>query len=151
MTLLSWTIAGLALPSSAIAQQLSDGEIAGMIARQKQLVKIDRNGCIVDPEDDGGTIVVCGPDEVAEGQQIFGPPPINTDRIRRGEGISTERAAARDNRNCGVIGSGLGCTKLPENWIKGSYSPPYPPDFAAVIEGLPDQEQVNSAVSAAPE
>ncbi|NJM50512.1 MAG: hypothetical protein HC843_06175 [Sphingomonadales bacterium] len=116
-------------PQQVLAQQLSDADIAAMIARQKLMVAIDRNGCLIDPENDGNTIIVCGPDEVAEGQKTGAPPVIDTDRIRRGEAVSTDRAGARDNRNCGVVGSGLGCTRLPENWIKGSYSPPYPPDL----------------------
>ena len=137
MTLLSYP--------DAKAQQKADDTAKAMIDLQRSMVSIDRNGCIVNKEDEENIIVVCGPDEEAERQALRSERVINEDKIRRGEAVSTVRAAAADKRNCGVIGSGMGCIQLPENWIKGDYSPPYPPDFADVMKGLPDQKQVNSA------
>ncbi len=136
------TLGQISLASAAAALQLSEEEVADLIAAQKKLVTIDRNGCIVDPNDDGTTIVVCGDSEEDQRNRIPGSGPVDNDRIRRGEAISTRRAGEKDNRACGVIGTGLGCTELPQNWIKGNYSPPYPPDFKDVIAGLPEPDQV---------
>lgn len=130
------------LASGAGAFQPSEERAADAIAAQKKLVTIDRDGCIVDPNDDGKTIVVCGESEENKRYRSRGDGSIDTDRIRRGEAISTQRAGAKDNRFCSVIGFDVGCTQLPKNWIKGNYSPPYPPDYKDVIAGLPEPDQV---------
>jgi hypothetical protein len=127
---------------TAIAFAATDDPAPEYIARQKRLVTIDRDGCIVNPDDADNTIVVCAEGEDERLQKRSKSRLADPDRIWRGEAVSTKRAGARDNRSCGVIGAGLGCVKLPENWIKGNYSPPYPPDFKDVIAGLPEAEMV---------
>lgn len=134
MTLLSY--------DSAMAQQYSDEDIAAMIEQQKRLVKIDRDGCIVDPDDDGKTIVVCGEGNENRRQKLT-PGPIDTDRIRRGEGISTTRAAEKDNRQCFVLGGPYGCTKLPINSVGGFGSVPPPAiPLEEVLRGLPEPDMI---------
>jgi hypothetical protein len=133
MTLLSY--------QSVSAQPLDKEEISTLIGRQKKLVKIDRNGCIVDPEDDGNTIVVCGESEDNRRQKLP-PGPIDTDRIRRGEAISTKRAGEKDNSQCFAVGGPYGCIKLPTNGVGfGSVPPPAIP-LEEVLRGLPEPDMI---------
>ena len=67
------------------------------------------------------------------------------DRIRRGEGISTTRAAKRDYSACGVIGSGLGCIQLPENHVRFGSVPETAIPLEEVMKGLAPQDLVDLA------
>jgi hypothetical protein len=68
------------------------------------------------------------------------------DRIRRGEAVSTTRAAERDRSGCGKVGIDTGCTQLPKNNMGfGKPPPPMPPDFADVIRGLPEPDDIEEA------
>jgi hypothetical protein len=148
MTLLSY--------DGAAAQQPSKEKVAAIIEQQKKLVKISRDGCIVDPQDDGTTIIVCGESEDNKSQRM-GPGPINNDRIRRGEAISTTRAGERDNSQCNAVGGPYGCIKLPMNRMGGFGSVPPPAiPLEEVLRGLPEpdmivQEGTNVDLPKAPE
>ncbi len=143
-------LGALLCSSIANAQRRSDAEIAAMIEKQRRVVALDADGCPKYREDPD-EIFVCGPPK-ENARQKLPFREIDNDRIRRGEAISTERAAARDNRFCQKIGTGLGCIKLPTNSVGGFGSVPPPAiPFAEVLEGLPDQELVDSARDAAPE
>ena len=121
-------------------QKLSDAEIAVQIEKQRRQVAVDQFGCSKYHE--GDEIVVCGPNTENERQKVP-RDPANNDRIRRGEAVSTERAVARDRSGCGKVGIDVGCTQLPKNSIGiGPPPPPLPPDFADVIRGLPEPEDV---------
>ena len=121
-------------------QKLSDAEIATQIEKQRRQVALDQYGCAKYRE--GDEIVVCGPNTENETQKLP-RGPIDKDRIRRGEAVSTERASARDRSGCGTVGIDVGCTQLPKNTFGfGKPPPPLPPDFADVIRGLPEPEDV---------
>jgi hypothetical protein len=125
----------------AQAQTLSDGQIAQQIEKQRRMVAVDEYGCVKYPADD--EIVVCGPDLEKKRQRLPRSDAVDTYRIRRGEAVSTTRAAAKDRSGCGRVGIDISCTILPSNTVSmGPAPPPMPPDFADVIKGLPDQEAV---------
>jgi hypothetical protein len=125
------------------AQRLSDAEIAEKIEKQRQSVAVDQYGCPKYP--DGDEIVVCGPNTENERQRLP-KGPINKDRIRRGEAVSSTRAAAPDRSGCGKVGIDIGCTILPKNNVAiGKPPPPLPPDFADVVRGLPEPEDIEAA------
>lgn len=136
-------VGNAAFNNNARAQSLTDAQLAAIIKKQRQTISIDSNGCLRDPNDDGGTIIVCGEGEDNKRQKL----PVKTadnDRIRRGEGISSTKAAAKDNRNCGVIGAGLGCIELPKNYIPGGFGSVPPPaiPLEEIYRGLPEPEDV---------
>jgi hypothetical protein len=134
-------MAAFMLSNSATAQSLTNEQLAAMIAKQRKTVSINADGCVKDPNDTEDTIVVCGESEDNKSQAL----PIQTvdnDKIRRGEGVSSTKAAAKDNRNCGVIGAGLGCIELPKNYMRvGSVPPPAIP-LAEIYRGLPEPDMI---------
>ncbi len=142
-------IAAFMASNTAAAQSLTDEQISAMIAKQRKTISIDTDGCLKDPSDTDDTIVVCGESDDNKQQKL----PIQTvdnDRIRRGEGISSTKAAAKDNRNCGVIGAGLGCIQLPKNNFRvGSVPPPAIP-LAEIYAGLPEPDMVVTEGNSAP-
>ncbi len=143
----------LLICSAAGAQSLTDAQLAAMIAKQRQTVSIDADGCLKNPDDGDDVINVCGEPEENRRQKLP-DQAIDNDRIRRGEAISATKAAAKDNRNCGVIGAGMGCITLPKNNMRfGSVPPPAIP-LAEVYAGLPEPDMVvteGSSVSASAE
>jgi hypothetical protein len=129
--------------NAASSQTLSDNDLAVMIARQRSTISISADGCLKHPDDAPDMIVVCG--ESAENRRQKLPvSAVDNDRIRRGEAVSTVRAAAKDNRNCGIIGAGMGCTELPKNYVGGGfgYVPPPAIPLAEVYAGLPEPDMV---------
>ncbi len=125
-------LAILFLPSSATAQRLSDAEIAAQIEKARRLVAVDDEGCVKYPV--GDEIVVCGTAEDNKRQKLD-PGPVDNDRIRRGEAVSTERAA--------------GCTygdKLCRTPLSGGtpfgYVPPVALDYGELMKGLPEPDMV---------
>jgi hypothetical protein len=130
------------LSSSVGAQKLSDTEIKTQIEKQRRMVAADQYGCAKYPSDD--EIVVCGPNLENERQKLP-QGPVDKDRIRRGEAVSTTRAAERSRSGCGIEGINIGCTQLPKNTMSfGKPPPPMPPDYADVVRGLPEPEDVVS-------
>lgn len=125
---------------AGFAQARTDAEIAAQIEKQRRSVALDQYGCAQYPDTD--EIVVCGPNTENERQKLP-RGPIDTDRIRRGEAVSSTRAAAPDRSGCGKVGIDIGCTLLPKNVMGiGKHPPPMPPDFADVVRGLPEPEDV---------
>jgi hypothetical protein len=129
--LVSALLATLLLPSPVMAQRASDAEIASQIEKARRLVAVDDEGCIKYPKND--EIVVCGenPDNK---QQKLDPGPVDNDRIRRGEAVSTERAA--------------GCTygdKLCRTPLDGTPFGTVPPvalDYFELMKGLPEPDMI---------
>ena len=103
---------------------------------------MDAEGCAKYP--DGDIIVVCGTPEEQRDRKMFQNEKAK-DRIRRGEGISSTRAVARDMSGCSVIGSGLGCIVLPSNPMPFGKVPVPAIPLEEVMRGLAPQDQVNSA------
>jgi hypothetical protein len=139
----------LLLCSAADAQSLSDAQLAAMIAKQRQTISIDADGCLKNPDDGEDVINVCGEPEENRRQKL--PiQSVDNDRIRRGEATSTTKAAAKDNRNCGVIGAGMGCIMLPKNNMRFGRVPPLAIPLAEVYAGLPEPDMVVTDGSSAP-
>jgi hypothetical protein len=123
-------------------QTISNAEITAQIETQRRQVAVDQYGCVKYPK--GDEIVVCGPNTENERQKLP-KGPVDNDRIRHGEAVSSTRAAARDRSGCGKVGIDIGCTVLPKNTVAiGKPPPPMPPDFADVVRGLPEPEDVVS-------
>lgn len=121
--------------SGASAQPASDPEIAAIIENARQLVAIDAQGCLKYPQND--EIVVCGENPDNKSQRIFnerGAPDEN--RIRRGEAISTKRAAA-------CLSTDSMCKIYPN--VKGmgfGYVPPPAIPLDEVLSGLPEPDMI---------
>jgi hypothetical protein len=118
--------------SSASAQQSSDAEIAAQIEKARRLVAVDAEGCVKYPQND--EIVVCGENPENKRQKLD-PGPVDNDRIRRGEGVSSERAAG-----C-AYGDKL-CRTPPSGGTPFGYVPPVALDYFEVMKGLPEPDMV---------
>lgn len=126
-------VAVFALSASAVsAQPLSDEEIAAQIEKARRLVAVDAEGCVKYPQSD--EIVVCGENSENKRQKLD-PGSVDNDRIRRGEAVSTERAAG-----C-VYGDKLCRTPLSGGTPFG-YVPPVALDYFEVMKGLPEPDMV---------
>ena len=119
----------LSLSSPSSAQQRTDAEIAAQIERARRLVAVDAEGCVKYPV--GDEIVVCGSQQENKRQKLD-PGPIDNDRIRRGEAISTVRAAC--------------CSPIPK--LKPlvttafSYVPPVALDYEELMRGLSEPDMI---------
>jgi hypothetical protein len=126
-------VAAFALSASAVAAQpASDAEIAEKIEKARRLVAVDVEGCVKYPQND--EIVVCGENPENKRQKLD-PGPVDNDRIRRGEAVSTERAAG-----C-AYGDRLCRTPLSGGTPFG-YVPPVALDYFEVMKGLPEPDMV---------
>ncbi len=123
-------------PFGALAQSANDVEIAAQIEKSRRLVAVDAEGCVKYPQN--GDIVVCGENPDNKSQRIFtdrGPPDEN--RIRRGEAISTKRAAAclpTDNM-CKIY-------MVPGVAMSFGYVPPPAIPLEEVLKGLPEPDMI---------
>jgi hypothetical protein len=129
-------VAAFALSASAaVAQQPSDAEIAAQIEKARRLVAVDAEGCIKYPQND--EIVVCGENPDNKSQRAFkdrGPPDEN--RLRRGEAVSSRRAA-----EC------LSGDSMCKRYMKGvgigfGYVPPPAIPLEEVLKGLPEPDMI---------
>ena len=118
--------------SAGSAQQVSDAEIAAQIDKARRLVAVDAEGCVKYPQND--EIVVCGENSENKRQKLD-PGPVDNDRIRRGEAVSTERAAG-----C-AYGDKL-CRTPPSGGTPFGYVPPVALDYFEVMKGLPDPDMI---------
>jgi hypothetical protein len=126
-------VAAFALSAAAVsAQPLSDEEIAAQIEKARRLVAVDAEGCVKYPQSD--EIVVCGENSENKRQKLD-PGSVDNDRIRRGEAVSTERAAG-----C-AYGDKLCRTPLSGGTPFG-YVPPVALDYFEVMKGLPEPDMV---------
>ena len=118
--------------SAASAQQVRDAEIARQIEKARRMIAVDAEGCVKYPQND--EIVVCGENSENKRQKLD-PGPVDNDRIRRGEAVSTERAAG-----C-AYGDKL-CRTPPSGGTPFGYVPPVALDYFKVMKGLPDPELI---------
>ncbi len=121
--------------SAALAQQLSDAEIAAQIEAARRLVAVDESGCVKYPQED--EIVVCGENQDNMSQRVFRDrvePDEN--RLRRGEAISTRRAAA-----C-LPGDNMCKIYMPGTGIGFGYVPPPAIPLEEVLRGLPEPDMI---------
>ena len=129
-------VAAVALSASVVsAQPMSDDEIAEQIEKARRLVAVDAEGCVKYPKTD--EIVVCGENPDNESQRLFRDAQgTDEDRIRRGEAISSKRAAAclRGDPMCKIYMKGVG--------IGFGYVPPVAIPLEEVLKGLPEPDMI---------
>ncbi len=116
------------------AQPMTDAEIAAQIEKARRLVAVDDEGCLKYPVSD--EIVVCGTSKENKRNKLE-PRPVDNDRIRRGEAVSTERAAG-----C-TYGDSLCRTGLSGGIAFGTV-PPVALDYDELMKGLPEPDMVVS-------
>jgi hypothetical protein len=131
-------VVALAFCASAIsAQPVSDDAIAAQIEKARRLVAVDAEGCVKYRQSD--EIVVCGDNPDNKSQRVFrdrGEP--DEDRIRRGEAVSTKRAAEclRGDTMCKRHMKGMG--------VGFGYVPPPAIPLEEVLKGLPEPDMIVS-------
>lgn len=121
--------------NAARAQPTGDDEIAAQIEKARRLVAVDEEGCIKYPQTD--EIVVCGENPDNKSQRMFtGQAEPDEDRIRRGEAVSTRRAAAciPGDSMCKIYMKGVG--------VGFGYVPPPAIPLEEVLKGLPEPDLV---------
>jgi hypothetical protein len=118
--------------SPALAQNAPKDSAAELIAKSKELTALDKNGCLISKEKD--VITVCGEGGDNESQRVFGDRPSDEDRIRRGEAVSTTRAAA--------CIPGTGCKPPLYGGTPFGRVPPPAIPFDEVMKGLPEPDMV---------
>jgi hypothetical protein len=127
-------VAALALSASvASAQPVRDDDIADQIEKARRLVAVDAEGCVKYPQNE--EIVVCGENPDNKSQRIFRDAQgTDEDRIRRGEAISSKRAAAclRGDTKCNIYMKGASTSF--------GYVPPVAIPLEEVLKGLPEPE-----------
>jgi hypothetical protein len=124
-------VAAVALSASSVSAQLvSDGEIAAQIEKARRQVAVDAEGCVKYPK--GGEIVVCGENPENKSQRVFRDRAPDENRIRRGEAVSTVRAAC--------------CSPIPKihpfATSSFGYVPPPAIPLAEVLKGLPEPDML---------
>jgi hypothetical protein len=118
--------------SSLVAQSLPDEQIAAQIERSRRLVAVDNEGCVKYPVNDD--IVVCGANKENERQKLE-PEPYDANRLRRGDAVSSERAAG-----C-VQGDNL-CRTPPSGGTPFGSVPPPALDYYELMKGLPEPDMI---------
>lgn len=122
--------------TDAAAQTTSNAEdAAAQIERARRLVAVDQDGCVKYPKTN--EIVVCGENPDNKSQRVFRDAQgTDEDRIRRGEAVSSKRAAAclRGDNMCKIHMKGVG----------GSfgYVPPVAIPLEEVLKGLPEPDMI---------
>ena len=110
-------------------------DAASQIERARRLVAVDEKGCLKYPKTD--EIVVCGENPDNKSQRVFrNPAGSDEDRIRRGEAVSTTRAAAciRGDDMCKIYMKGVG--------VGFGYVPPPAIPLEEVLKGLPEPDMI---------
>lgn len=129
-------VAALALSASVVsAQPVRDDDIAEQIEKARRLVAVDAEGCVKYPQNE--EIVVCGENPDNKSQRIFRDAQgTDEDRIRRGEAISSKRAAAclRGDTNCKIYMKGASTSF--------GYVPPVTIPLEEVLKGLPEPDMI---------
>jgi hypothetical protein len=126
----------MAAATQAAAQTaLRADDPAAQIERARRMIAVDEDGCVKYPQDD--EIVVCGENPDNKSQRIFRDTQgTDEDRIRRGEAISSKRAAAclRGDSNCKIYMKGVG--------MGFGYVPPVAIPLEEVLKGLPEPDMI---------
>jgi hypothetical protein len=122
--------------TNAAAQTTSPPQdAASQIERARRLVAVDEKGCLKYPKTD--EIVVCGENPDNKSQRVFrNPASSDEDRIRRGEAVSTTKAAAciRGDDMCKIYMKGVG--------VGFGYVPPIAIPLEEVLKGLPEPDMI---------
>lgn len=129
-------IIACAFSATAIfAQSEPENDVATQIEKARRLVAVDKDGCVKYPQSD--EIVVCGENPDDASQRIFkGTQEDDEMRLRRGEAVSTRRAAAclTGDSMCKIYMKGVG--------VGFGYVPPPAIPLEEVLRGLPEPDMV---------
>ena len=112
-------------------------DVALQIERARRLVAVDQDGCVKYPKTN--EIVVCGENPDNKSQRVFRDQQgTDEDRIRRGEAVSSKRAASclRGDNMCKIYMKGVG--------MGFGYVPPPAIPLEEVLKGLPEPDMIVS-------
>jgi hypothetical protein len=121
--------------TATFAQSEPKNDVAAQIEKARRLVAVDKDGCVKYPQSD--EIVVCGENPDDASQRIFKGTQENDEmRLRRGEAVSTRRAAAclTGDSMCKIYMKGVG--------VGFGYVPPPAIPLEEVLRGLPEPDMV---------
>jgi hypothetical protein len=121
--------------TASFAQSEPENDVAAQIEKARRLVAVDKDGCVKYPQSD--EIVVCGDNPDNASQRIFkGTQEHDETRLRRGEAVSTRRAAAclTGDSMCKIYMKGVG--------VGFGYVPPPAIPLEEVLRGLPEPDMV---------
>ena len=121
--------------TATFAQSEPENDFAAQIEKARRLVAVDKDGCVKYPQSD--EIVVCGENPDDASQRIFKGTQENDEmRLRRGEAVSTRRAAAclTGDSMCKIYMKGVG--------VGFGYVPPPAIPLEEVLRGLPEPDMV---------
>lgn len=121
--------------TATFAQSEPENDVATQIEKARRLVAVDKDGCVKYPQSD--EIVVCGENPDNASQRIFKGTQENDEmRLRRGEAVSTRRAAAclTGDSMCKIYMKGVG--------VGFGYVPPPAIPLEEVLRGLPEPDMV---------
>jgi len=121
--------------TASFAQSEPENDVAAQIEKARRLVAVDKDGCVKYPQSD--EIVVCGENPDNASQRIFKGTQENDEmRLRRGEAVSTRRAAAclTGDSMCKIYMKGVG--------VGFGYVPPPAIPLEEVLRGLPEPDMV---------
>jgi len=110
-------------------------DVALQIERARRLVAVDQDGCVKYPK--SNEIVVCGENPENKSQRVFRDRQgTDEDRIRRGEAVSSKRAALclRGDNMCKIYMKGVG--------MGFGYVPPPAIPLEEVLKGLPEPDMI---------
>ena len=110
-------------------------DAALQIERARRLVAVDQDGCVKYPKTN--EIVVCGENPDNKSQRVFRDRQgTDEDRIRRGEAVSSKRAASclRGHNMCKIYMKGVG--------MGFGYVPPVAIPLEEVLKGLPEPDMI---------
>ena len=121
--------------TATFAQSEPENDFAAQIEKARRLVAVDKDGCVKYPQSD--EIVVCGENPDDASQRIFKGTQENDEmRLRRGEAVSTRRAAAclTGDSMCKIYMKGVG--------VGFGYVPPPAIPLEEVLRGLPEPDMI---------
>lgn len=121
--------------TASFAQSEPENDVPAQIEQARRLVAVDKDGCVKYPQSD--EIVVCGENPDNASQRIFKETQENDEmRLRRGEAVSTRRAAAclTGDSMCKIYMKGVG--------VGFGYVPPPAIPLEEVLRGLPEPDMV---------
>ena len=130
-----YILTGAATDAAAQIAISADDSAAAQLERARRMIAVDEDGCVKYPET--SEIVVCGENRDNKSQRIFrNMQGTDENRIRRGEPVSSKRAAAclRGDTMCKIPMKGIS--------MGFGYVPPPAIPLEEVLKGLPEPDMI---------